>query len=177
MKYIKTFEEFTGEQNGSGDAPLDIEAGTSDTPKTEDEEQEEIKPEDVTNESEQELNERERLKYIGTYRAKNGKTYKKWKDDENYISIQVNGEYITIEGDGETKTQDEVMKEIEDALKESESVIESAGYIEAMDPDLDTAVMDIRRIFLEWKEGPATERKHIEPARKELLKYIEKQLK
>lgn len=42
--------------------------------------------------------------------------------------------------------------------QESESVIESGGYIEAMDPDLDTAVMDIRRIFLEWKDGPATER-------------------
>lgn len=66
-----------------------------------------------------ELNERERLRYVGTYRAKNGKIYKKWKDDENYIAIEVNGTYVTIEGDGETKSQDEVMKEIEDALKES----------------------------------------------------------
>lgn len=77
-----------------------------------------------------ELNERERLIYVGTYRAKNGKTYKKWKDDENYISIEVNGTYVTIEGDGEKKTDAEVMKEIEDALKEStvtEGKVNEAG--------------------------------------------------
>jgi hypothetical protein len=72
--------------------------------------------EQFINEANQELNERERLKYVGTYRAKGGKTYKKFKDDENYISIQVNGTYITIEGDGEKKSDDEIAKEIEDAL-------------------------------------------------------------
>jgi len=63
-------------------------------------------------------------------------------------------------------------------VETSETVeVNESGYIEAMDPDIDTAIMDIRRIFIEWKEGPATEKSDIEPARKELLKYIEKQLK
>jgi hypothetical protein len=66
-------------------------------------------------ENSEELNERERLKYVGTYRAKDGNTYKKWKDDENYISIQIGDTYVTIEGDGETKSQDEIMKEIQAA--------------------------------------------------------------
>ena len=80
--------------------------------------------EDFVNESKEnsdELNERERLKYVGTYRAKDGNTYKKWKDDENYISIQIGSTYVTIEGDGEIKSADEVMKEIIAAKEEAKA--------------------------------------------------------
>ncbi len=73
------------------------------------------------NETDQELNERERLRYVGTYRAKDGNTYKKWKDDENYISIQIGSTYVTIEGDGEIKSADEVMKEIIAAKEEAKA--------------------------------------------------------
>lgn len=80
--------------------------------------------EDFVNENKEnsdELNERERLRFVGTYRAKDGNTYKKFKDDENYISIQIGSTYVTIEGDGEVKTQDEVMKEILAAKEENKA--------------------------------------------------------
>jgi len=106
-----------------------------------------------TNESiditEDELNERERLRYVGTYRAKNGKIYKKWKDDENYIAIEVNGTYVTIEGDGEKKTDDEVMKEIEDALKES--TVTEGKVNEGANDEGDAKVLSfLKRLAKDW---------------------------
>jgi hypothetical protein len=56
---------------------------------------------------------------IGHYTSKRGGTYDKFKDDENYIFIKVNGNSITLEGDGEVKTSEEVQKEIDGAKTQS----------------------------------------------------------
>jgi hypothetical protein len=61
------------------------------------------------------FNEARRSYSVGTYRDKAGNTYPKFKDDENYIYINVNYVPITIEGDGQKKSQDEIYKEIEEA--------------------------------------------------------------
>ena len=70
------------------------------------------------------LDESRRSRQIGSYRAKNGKMYPKFRDDENYIAIKVGPEVydlITIEGDGEKKTPEEVQKEIDEYLNEKNS--------------------------------------------------------
>jgi hypothetical protein len=70
------------------------------------------------------LDESRRSKKIGSYRAKNGKVYPKFRDDENYISIKVGPEeydLVTIEGDGERKTPEQVQKEIDEILNEKNS--------------------------------------------------------
>lgn len=54
-------------------------------------------------------------RYIGTYRDIKGTIHKKFKDDENYVFININSQPITIQGDGETKSPEEVYKEIEEA--------------------------------------------------------------
>jgi len=56
-----------------------------------------------------------RHKYIGTYRDIKGNIHKKYQDDENYVFIRVNYIDITIQGDGEIKSQEDVYKEIEEA--------------------------------------------------------------
>jgi hypothetical protein len=64
------------------------------------------------------------------------------------------------------------MKTFKDYLNEGN------GYIEAMNPsDLQEAIDKLVSVWTEWKNGPATESRDINPARKELLSYIEKSLK
>ena len=64
---------------------------------------------------EHKTNEARKTYPVGTYRDKAGNMHSKFRDDENYIFIKVNHESITIEGDGQKKSQDEIYKEIEEA--------------------------------------------------------------
>ena len=51
---------------------------------------------------------------------------------------------------------------------------ESMGYIEAMGPDFDTAVITLEDVFKKWSRGPATTSADIAPAKKELKDYFNK---
>ena len=63
-------------------------------------------------------------------------------------------------------------------VKVNESAMNEGGYVEALNPDdLQEAVDKIASVWTDWKKGPATKSSDINPARKELLAYIEKQLK
>ena len=61
------------------------------------------------------INEYGKPRNVGTYRSKSGATFTKWKDDENYTSIQVNGYYITIDlnGEGDNPSQQEIQDQID----------------------------------------------------------------
>ena len=93
-----------------------------------------LRENDIENLVKKIMNESRRARKIGSYRAKNGKTYTKYIDDENYISIKVGPEewhWVTIEGDGEVKTSDEVQKEIDKTLGVKRNIKESAeNYLE-----------------------------------------------
>jgi hypothetical protein len=56
-----------------------------------------------------------RGRIIGKYRSLNGTMYDLYRDDENYEYIKVNYTSITVKGDGETKSKEEVQKEIDEA--------------------------------------------------------------
>ena len=46
-------------------------------------------------------------------------------------------------------------------------------YIEVMDmPNLNKHMLEIVKLWKNWKRGPATERQHIKPAAKELKGYL-----
>ena len=51
---------------------------------------------------------------IGKYNSMGGGSYWKFKDDENYTSIKVNGQYITIDFNGEQENPSR--KEIQDKI-------------------------------------------------------------
>jgi len=56
----------------------------------------------------------------------------------------------------------------EELLKE-----QSGGFIESMDPRLRTGAQKaIQMMWHDWKSGPATEKKHINPAKKDLAMYF-----
>ena len=70
--------------------------------------------EDIVGGETEELNEYGKPYKVGTYRSKDGQTFTKYRDDENYTSIMVNGYYITIDlnGEGENPSQEKIQDEI-----------------------------------------------------------------
>ena len=56
---------------------------------------------------------------VGTYRSKDGQSFTKYRDDENYTSIMVNGYYITIDlnGEGDNPSQKEIQDNIDKMKK------------------------------------------------------------
>jgi hypothetical protein len=57
-----------------------------------------------------------------------------------------------------------------------DSTVLKEEYIETMGPDFDKGLDLIIHAWLKWKNGPATVKSDIAPARKELVKYINKSL-
>ena len=50
---------------------------------------------------------------------------------------------------------------------------ESGGYIESMNlPVMDKHLDGIKELWLDWKNGPMTEKSDIKPAQKELMSFI-----
>ena len=66
-------------------------------------------------------------------------------------------------------TRKQLREMVRDVLKEE--------YIEVMGPDFDKGVDLISKAWKEWKAGPETEGRHINPAKKEILRWIERNLK
>jgi hypothetical protein len=56
--------------------------------------------------------------------------YDLYRDDENYEYIKVNYQNITVKGDGETKSKDEVQKEVDAAKKEKPNKFQTMSNAE-----------------------------------------------
>ena len=54
---------------------------------------------------------------------------------------------------------------------------QSGGYVESMGPKLDKALTYLTKVWDEWKNGPATEPGMVPHAKKDLINYLETQLK
>lgn len=61
-------------------------------------------------------------------------------------------------------------------LKEDE--IATDGYVDVMynDPAFEDAIKYLQEVWDNWKKGPATDPSHINPARKDLLLFIGKEI-
>ena len=63
--------------------------------------------------------------------------------------------------------------ELREIIREELLKEQSGGFIEVMDYGLlNDAKDDIKRMWHKWKSGPATEKKHINPAKKDLAMYF-----
>ena len=69
---------------------------------------------------------------------------------------------------------------LEDVQKayESKKHLQEGGFIDMIDGDSSVlaAMEDIESAWYTWLNGPATQRSHIAPAKKELLAYVQKWL-
>ena len=108
-------------------------------------------------------------------------------DMTNAMKCDDKKKVLTFYGDLKTMMNDEEPGKIKEFEKEASAFlaknkinesINEAGYVEALNPDdLQEAIDKIASVWTDWKKGPATKSSDINPARKELLAYIEKQLK
>jgi hypothetical protein len=67
------------------------------------------------------------------------------------------------------------MSKASELLKKTDEM--SGGYIEAMPPDFDKGVTLIVKAWKKWKNGPATEREDITPAKEDVIEHISNELK
>ena len=70
------------------------------------------------------------------------------------------------------------LEDVQKAYESKKHLQEGDGWIEMIDGDSSVlaAMEDIESSWKRWSTGPATERSHIAPAKKELLAYVMKWL-